>query len=72
MARIKNMVAKNLFQLQGRNAHLSVTSEEGPATDEGSKMAQWVLKANGNAVPRQTEHPLTIAEEIMKERQQRG
>ena len=25
-------------------------------------MAQWVLKANGNVVPRRTTHPLTESE----------
>jgi hypothetical protein len=34
----------------------------GPATGEGNEMAQWVLKANGNVVPRRTCRPLNAAE----------
>ena len=34
----------------------------GPAKGEGNEMAQWVLKANGNVVPRRTARPLTVAE----------
>ena len=34
----------------------------GPAKGEGNEMAQWVLKANGNVVPRHTARPLTVAE----------
>ena len=30
----------------------------GPARGEGNEMAQWVLKANGNVVPRRTVRPL--------------
>ena len=97
-ARINNMTAKNLFQLEGRNAHFSVTGEEGdisnlcqfnwyewvyyrkggagfplareilgrvmgPARGEGNEMAQWILKANGNVVPRRTVRPLTQLEQ---------
>ena len=34
----------------------------GPAKGEGNEMAQWVLKANGNVVPRHTARPLTVTE----------
>ena len=34
----------------------------GPAKGEGNEMAQWVLKANGNVVPRRTIRPLQVAE----------
>ena len=34
----------------------------GPAKGEGNEMAQWVLKGNGNVVPRRTARPLTVAE----------
>jgi hypothetical protein len=34
----------------------------GPAKGEGNEMAQWLLKANGNVVPRRTSRPLHIAE----------
>jgi hypothetical protein len=34
----------------------------GPARGEGNEMAQWVLKANGNVVPRRTHRPLRVAE----------
>jgi hypothetical protein len=34
----------------------------GPASGEGNEMAQWILKANGNVVPRRTARPLNIAE----------
>ena len=34
----------------------------GPARGEGNEMAQWVLKANGNVVPRRSPRPLTTAE----------
>ena len=96
-ARINNLTARNLFQLEGRNAHFSVTGEEGdisnlcqfdwydwcyyrehterfpfnrevlgrvlgPAKGEGNEMAQWILKANGNVVPRRTVRPLNTAE----------
>ena len=95
--RINNLTARNLFQLDGRNAHFSVTGEEGdisnicqfgwyqwcyyrekgekfpfnrevlgrvlgPAKGEGNEMAQWILKANGNVVPRRTLRPLNEAE----------
>ena len=86
-ARINNLTAKSLFQLDGRNAHYTVTGQEGdisnlcqfnwykwcyfrengfplnvetlgrilgPAKGEGNEMCQWVLKANGNVVPRRT------------------
>ena len=32
----------------------------GPASGEGNEIAQWVLKANGNVVPRRTLRPLTV------------
>ena len=35
----------------------------GPARGSGNEMAQWVLKANGNVVPRRTLRPLTVAEQ---------
>jgi hypothetical protein len=35
----------------------------GPAKGEGNDMAQWVLKANGNVVPRRSIRPLSVAEE---------
>ena len=38
----------------------------GPANNEGNKMAQWVLKLNGDIVPRRTMHKLT-ADEIVRE-----
>ena len=34
----------------------------GPIKGEGNEMAQWVLKVNGNIVPRCTARPLTVAE----------
>ena len=34
----------------------------GPAKGEGNEMAQWVLKANGNVVPRRSHRPLNVAE----------
>ena len=34
----------------------------GPAKGKGNEMAQWILKANGNVVPRQTVRPLNVAE----------
>jgi hypothetical protein len=34
----------------------------GPARGEGNEMAQWILKANGNVVPRRSPRPLTVAE----------
>ena len=34
----------------------------GPAKGEGNKMAQWVLKANGQVVPRRTARPLKFEE----------
>jgi hypothetical protein len=34
----------------------------GPAKGEGNEMAQWVLKANGQVVPRRTLRPLHVAE----------
>jgi hypothetical protein len=34
----------------------------GPARGAGNEMAQWVLKPNGNVVPRRTLRPLTVAE----------
>eukprot|EP00957_Ditylum_brightwellii_P139880 10659441-Ditylum_brightwellii.AAC.1 len=33
-----------------------------PANSEGNKMAQWVIKGNGNVVPCQTMRPLNVAE----------
>ena len=107
-ARINNLTAKKLFQLEGRNAHFSVTGEEGdisnlcqyewyawcyyrentnkfpfnrevlgrilgPAKGEGNEMAQWVLKANGNVVPRRSTRPLNVAElNSEKEREKRA
>ena len=34
----------------------------GPARGEGNKMAQWVLKANGNVLPRCSLQPLQVSE----------
>jgi len=34
----------------------------GPAIGMGNEMCQWVLKANGNVVPRRSVQPLTVAE----------
>jgi hypothetical protein len=34
----------------------------GPAKGEGNDMAQWILKANGNVVPRRTHRPLKTEE----------
>lgn len=34
----------------------------GPARGEGNEMAQWILKANGNVVPRRSHRPLNTAE----------
>ena len=34
----------------------------GPARGDGNKMAQWILKANGNVVPRRSLRPLHPAE----------
>ena len=33
----------------------------GPSRGEGNEMAQWILKANGNVVPRRSPRPLTVA-----------
>ena len=96
-ARINNLVAKDLFKLQGSNAHTAVTGEQGdisnlaqydwyewcyyrdntqafplnrevlgrtlgPARGQGNEMCQWILKANGNIIPRRSHRPLTVAE----------
>ena len=34
----------------------------GPARGKGNEMAQWILKANGNIVPRHSHCPLQVAE----------
>ena len=34
----------------------------GPARGNGNHMSQWILKANGQVVPRRTSRPLTVAE----------
>jgi hypothetical protein len=34
----------------------------GPAKGEGNEMAQWMLKANGNVVPRRSSRPLKVDE----------
>jgi hypothetical protein len=34
----------------------------GPAKGEGNEMAQWILKANGNAAPRRSSRPLKVHE----------
>ena len=34
----------------------------GPPRGEGNELAQWVLKSNGNVVPRRTVRPLQLAE----------
>ena len=34
----------------------------GPASGEGNEMAQWVLKANGNVIPRRSLRPLHVDE----------
>jgi hypothetical protein len=34
----------------------------GPARGEGNEMCQWILKANGNVVPRRSHRALTVAE----------
>jgi hypothetical protein len=34
----------------------------GPARGEGNEMAQWILKANGNVVPRRSHRPLQTSE----------
>ena len=96
-ARVNNLTAKNLFQLEGQTPHFTVTGEEGdisnlcqydwyqwcyyreqgaafpmhrevlgrvlgPAKGEGNEMAQWILKSNGNVVPRRSLRPLTVSE----------
>ena len=96
-ARVNNLTAHNMFQLEGRNLHFSVTGEDDnisnicqfawyqwwyyrehtsnfpftcdiigrvlvPDKGEGNKMAQWILKANGNVVRRQTPLHLNNAE----------
>ena len=93
-ARIHNLTANPLFQLQGQTPHQTIYGNEGdisnlcqfhwyewiyfrdgaagfplprevlgrslgPATGEGNEMAQWVLKANGQVIPRRTVRPLT-------------
>lgn len=108
-ARVNNLTAKKLFQLEGQNAHYSVTGEPGdisnlcqfdwygwcyfrdqkvafpntkevlgrvlgPAKGEGNEMAQWVLQANGNVVPRRTVRPINTAEihsEVEKTKRQK-
>ena len=94
---IKNLTAKNLFQLEGQTPHFTVTGEEGeisnlcqfgwyqwcyfreqnsnfplgreilgrvlgPSKGEGNEIAQCVLKANGNIVPRHTTRPINTLE----------
>jgi hypothetical protein len=34
----------------------------GPARGEGNEMAQWILKANGNVIPRRSHRPLQTSE----------
>jgi hypothetical protein len=34
----------------------------GPARGEGNEMAQWILKANGNVIPRRSSRPLKVDE----------
>jgi hypothetical protein len=34
----------------------------GPAKGEGNEMAQWILKANGNVIPRRSSRPLKVDE----------
>ena len=34
----------------------------GPATGAGNEMSQWILKSNGNVVPRRTSRPLRVEE----------
>jgi hypothetical protein len=41
----------------------------GPAKGEGNEMAQWILKANGNVVPRRTSRPLKT-DEVHSEQEQ--
>jgi hypothetical protein len=41
----------------------------GPAKGEGNEMAQWILKANGNVVPRRSSRPLK-PEEVHSEQEQ--
>ena len=41
----------------------------GPAKGEGNEMAQWILKANGNVVPRRSMRPLNT-EEVHSEQEQ--
>ena len=88
-ARINNLTARNLFQLEGQNPHLATFGEEGdisnicdfkwfewcyfrqqkagfplpsrelgrvlgPSKNAGNEMAQWVLQANGQIVPRRS------------------
>ena len=42
----------------------------GPATGAGNEMAQWVLKANGEVIPRRSLRPLQVAEIHSQEEKQ--
>ena len=92
-AKVNNVTAKDLFQLQGQTPHFTVTGEEGDISnlcqfsfydwcyyrdsaakflflstilgrvlgpsEIGNKMSQWILRADGVILARQTCRPLT-------------
>ena len=97
IAKVNNVTAKNLFQLEGQTSEYHVTGKEsdisnisqfswyewcyfregtaqhpaqdkvlaralGPAINSANEMAQWMLKINGQIVPRRTARPLTDEE----------
>ena len=108
-ARIHNLTARGLFQLEGQNPYTATFGEEGdisnvctfgwyewcyfrnhsskfpfpqeevgrvlgPAKNAGNEMAQWVLRSNGNIVPRRTlrrlkPDELTSSSEALKRQQ---
>lgn len=43
----------------------------GPARGEGNEMCQWILKSNGEVVPRRTHRPLSVAEQYSEEEKSR-
>ena len=97
LAKVNNVTAKDLFQLEGQTPEYHVTGKEpdisnicqfewyqwvyfydgneqfpgptkvlgralGPAINAGNEMAQWVLKCNGQVVPRRTCRELNTEE----------
>eukprot|EP00957_Ditylum_brightwellii_P195210 14872522-Ditylum_brightwellii.AAC.1 len=52
---LNNLTANNSFKLNDITPHTALTEVLGhvlgPAKGEGSKMAQWAMKGNGNVAP---------------------